>query len=66
MNAPSNKMLRLAKDQRGGALVEYVILVALVAAVAVGAWQTFGKSVKDHIDDSTNTINGEIEKTGGS
>jgi Flp pilus assembly pilin Flp len=64
MNAQWKRWIGLANDQRGGALVEYVIVVALVAAVAVGTWQTFGQSVKDNIDGANNTINGEIEKGG--
>jgi len=64
MDVRLKRWLGLASDQRGGALVEYVIVVALVAAVAVGTWQTFGQSVKDNIDSANNTINDEIEKGG--
>jgi len=64
MNALGNKLLGLAKDQRGGALVEYVIVVALVAAVAVGAWQTFGKHVQKNIDDADHEINTAITDKG--
>ncbi len=38
-------VVRLALDERGGTLVEYAIIVALVAAVAVAAVVHFGKNV---------------------
>jgi Flp pilus assembly pilin Flp len=34
------------RDERGLSAVEYVILLVLVAAVAIGAWQLFGQSVR--------------------
>jgi Flp pilus assembly pilin Flp len=64
MHSQWKRWLLLANDQRGGALVEYVIVVALVAAVAVGAWQVFGEDVKEHIEASGTTINNAIGEGG--
>ena len=36
----------MARDERGLSAVEYVILLVLVAAIALGAWQLFGQSVR--------------------
>jgi len=63
MNALMKKLLGLANDQRGGALVEYVIVVALVAAVGVGTWQAFGKEIKEHTEDARKEINSQLDTT---
>jgi Flp pilus assembly pilin Flp len=47
----------LAADERGLSTVEYVILLALIAVVALGTWQTFGEQVHDSITDSSNQFN---------
>jgi Flp pilus assembly pilin Flp len=65
MNALRKKVLGLANDQRGGALVEYVIVVALVAAVAVGAWETFGTQVSDNIGAAGTKIGGAVDTATG-
>ncbi|MHB8461501.1 MAG: Flp family type IVb pilin [Vulcanimicrobiaceae bacterium] len=39
------RVVRFVLDERGGTLVEYAIIVALVAAVAVAAVALFGKNV---------------------
>lgn len=49
----------LAKDERGLSTVEYVIILVLIAAAAVGAWTTLGNTVRTKIGDS-NTKIGEI------
>jgi Flp pilus assembly pilin Flp len=61
MNALMKRLLGLANDQRGGALVEYVIVVALVACVAVGAWQAFGEQLVTNIESSGTKINDAVE-----
>jgi Flp pilus assembly pilin Flp len=62
MTAQLKKLLVLANDQRGGALVEYVIVVALVAAVGVATWQKFGEEIEGYTDDSRTKINDELTK----
>ena len=48
----------LVRDQRGLSTVEYVIILVLIAAAAIGTWVTFGQKVKDKIDAS----NQELDK----
>jgi Flp pilus assembly pilin Flp len=60
MNAHWKRLLVLADDQRGGSLVEYVIVVALVAAAGVGAWQSFGQDIKKYTEDAHTEIGGKI------
>jgi len=48
----------LLHDTRGLSTVEYVIILVLIAALAIGAWRQFGNSVKTKIDKSTTDING--------
>ncbi len=42
----------LRLDDRGLSTVEYVIILVLIAAGAIGTWQTFGRNVKQKIADS--------------
>ena len=65
MNARWKRWLGFASDQRGGVLVEYVIVVALVAAVGVGTWQVFGKEIQEHTENARKTIDGELDKGSG-
>jgi Flp pilus assembly pilin Flp len=37
----------LVSDQAGLSTVEYVIILVLIAAIAIGTWKTFGGKVKD-------------------
>ncbi len=39
------KIRRLIQDKRGANMVEYIIVVAVIALVAIAAFRTFGKSV---------------------
>jgi len=43
--APSER-LRLSRDVQGLSTVEYVILLVLIAAIAVGTWRVFGNTVR--------------------
>jgi Flp pilus assembly pilin Flp len=40
----------LVRDERGLSTVEYVIILVLIAAAAIGLWVTFGKSLREKID----------------
>ena len=48
---------RLLTD-RGASLVEYALLVALIAAVALIAVQTLGNEVNEELTDVANSIGG--------
>ena len=48
----------LVKDTRGANLVEYILLVGLVAIVAMAGFKTFGDKVKSKIEGQANTVGG--------
>lgn len=51
----------LLKDTRGANLVEYIILVGVVALIAIAGFKIFGTKVTDKIQeqsDSVGSING--------
>lgn len=60
---------KLANDERGLSTVEYVIILVLIAAAAVGVWTTLGGTIRTKINDSNDKINGisvDGEATSGS
>jgi Flp pilus assembly pilin Flp len=52
-NAPSDLT---ARDQRGASLVEYSLLVALIASVSIIGVRTLGEHARDHFQ----TINSNL------
>jgi pilus assembly protein Flp/PilA len=44
-------------DEEGASLVEYILLVALVAVVCIAAITFLGKSARDKFDFTAKTIN---------
>ena len=46
----------IARDERGLSIVEYVIVLTLIAAASVGTWQLLGSSVKAKLGDAYVTI----------
>lgn len=48
--------MKLYKNQKGQSIVEYVILVALVSLVCVGATKTLGRKINAKIKDVNNLI----------
>jgi len=46
----------LINDERGLSTVEYVIILVLIAAAAVGTWTKFGGTITTKINDSNATI----------
>jgi pilus assembly protein Flp/PilA len=47
---------RLAKDRRGAGLIEYVILVGIVAIVAIAGFTKFGTAVSKKIQAQSQTV----------
>lgn len=43
-------------DERGLSTVEYVIILVLIAAAAIGTWVTFGGKVRDKIEASNKAM----------
>jgi Flp pilus assembly pilin Flp len=49
---------KLYRDQRGANLVEYIILVGVVALIALAGFKVFGFKVRGSIDDKTTKVQG--------
>jgi pilus assembly protein Flp/PilA len=54
----SSFFLTILRDEEGASLVEYILLVALVAVVSIAAITFLGKSAKDKFNFTATTING--------
>jgi Flp pilus assembly pilin Flp len=62
VNARIGKLVhRLAHDQHGLTTVEYAIVLCLIAAISVGAWNTFGKNVLGYLSSATTTLDKEMK-----
>ena len=44
------------KDTRGANLVEYIILVGVVALIALAGFKLFGTSVTDKVNEQTGSV----------
>ena len=60
----SNHQTSIVRDERGLSTVEYVIILILIAASAIGIWSTFGKTVKEKIDDANKEVQQEVNIDG--
>jgi len=49
---------RLTHDRRGASLIEYVLLIGVVALLAVAGFKIFGDSVKKKISDQAHAVDG--------
>ena len=45
-----------ARDERGAQMVEYIILVGVVAIAALAAFKTFGSQVRAKVDQQADTV----------
>jgi pilus assembly protein Flp/PilA len=57
---------KLVRDQRGAGMVEYIILVGVVALLAIVAFKYFNTSVRTKVNqqgDTVNNINGNATAT---
>lgn len=54
----------LRKDTRGANLVEYVLLVGLMAIICLAVFKLFGEKVKEKIQGYGETVD-QIETTSG-
>jgi Flp pilus assembly pilin Flp len=50
----------LVRDEAGLSTVEYVIILVLVAAIAIGTWQTFGRTVTSGLSKATQQFNSDV------
>ncbi|MFK7999521.1 MAG: hypothetical protein AB8H86_07985 [Polyangiales bacterium] len=52
------KKRSLAADDTGLTTVEYIIILALIAIAAIGAWNVFGGSIETQARGSATTLGG--------
>jgi len=55
-----NKVRTLVKDTRGANLVEYIILVGVIALIALAGFKMFGTKVLNKVKDQA----GKVEQIG--
>ena len=51
-------MRKFMKNESGASLVEYGLLVGLIAVIAIGAVQTLGSKIADVFSDVNNALTG--------
>jgi len=51
-----NTILRMFKDEEGASLVEYALLVALIAVVALGAIKLLGNNANSALSAAANEL----------
>lgn len=52
------KVVTRFADTRGANLVEYIILVGVIALIALAGFKTFGKNVDQKIQDQAGKVSG--------
>jgi len=57
------KIKKLLKNQKGQGVMEYVIISSLVGIVCIVSVKTFGKVIKERIDDMQASITYNIKNT---
>lgn len=57
MNQP-NQIQKLIRDTNGAGMVEYIILVGLVALACIAAYTTFGGDVKAKVEEQGSSVTG--------
>ncbi len=53
-----NMLARFRKDTRGANMVEYILLVGVVALIAIAGFKLFGSKVKDKINEQGQSVGG--------
>ncbi|MCL2450857.1 MAG: hypothetical protein FWD17_18085 [Polyangiaceae bacterium] len=48
---------QLVKDTRGANMVEYIIMVGLIALIAMAGFRIFGTQINNKINQQGNTVN---------
>jgi pilus assembly protein Flp/PilA len=51
-----DKIRRLVNDKRGANMVEYIIVVAVIALIAIAAFRTFGQSVSKKTESKAKEV----------
>lgn len=53
-----NRKLSLLQDTRGANLVEYIILVGVIALIAIAGFKAFGNRVNDKVNEQAGSVSG--------
>ncbi|MET0282834.1 MAG: hypothetical protein ABW352_00110 [Polyangiales bacterium] len=69
VRAFENKLRALAADEQGLSTVEYVVLLVLIVAMAVAAWNSFGRDVTSKLGSASTSfkssvVGGEVQGAG--
>jgi Flp pilus assembly pilin Flp len=56
MRSTSMLIRRIKRDTLGANMVEYIILVGVVALLAIVAFRYFNTSIKDKVNEQANTV----------
>jgi Flp pilus assembly pilin Flp len=64
MNKLTTLLHRLRNDERGLSTVEYVVLLVLIVAMAVAAWNSFGKDVNAKLKTASGSFNSKVTAGG--
>ena len=56
--SPLNRKLSLLRDTRGANLVEYIILVGVIALIAIAGFKAFGNRVNDKVNEQAGSVSG--------
>ncbi len=56
------KLMSFIQDEEGVTMVEYALILALVAIVAIAAWQTLGTGIKSTVSKAGKEV---TDATGG-
>jgi len=60
------KLIRnIVKDERGANLVEYIILLGVVALICIGVFTLFGDAISNKVKGQTTTVNDNINAGAG-
>ena len=54
--------ISLVRDDRGLSTVEYVIILVLIAAIAIGTWKTFGGKVQTGLKNASEQFDENVTK----
>lgn len=52
----------LIRDEAGLSTVEYVIILVLIAAIAMGTWKQFGEKVKTGLSNASTAFDESVGK----
>ncbi len=56
-------MKKVVKGKRAQGLVEYILIIALIAILVIGGLKLFGGNVKKSFKDAADTISEEVQSS---